>query len=119
MLLQRSSRAVSLTPEGESFFPRCREAIQAIGEARQDASRRSAPQGQVGDLGPFIVTGLVVRALQPPAQKYSRLSFRLHSTDRMARFAEEEGVDPPSAWASHGISARATCGFRKLRQTRW
>ncbi|HNN93442.1 MAG TPA: LysR family transcriptional regulator [Pseudomonadota bacterium] len=116
VLLQRSSRAVSLTPEGESFFLRCREAIQAISEARQDAQQaRSAPQGQVVISASFIVTSLVVRALQPLAQKYSRLSFRLHSTDRMARFAEE-GVDLA---VRVGEPQDADLRVRKLCQTRW
>ena len=116
MLLQRSSRAVSLTQRASRSSLRCREAIHAISEARQDAQQaRSAPQGQVVISASFIVTGLVVRALQPLAQKYSRPSFRLHSTDRMARFAEE-GVDLA---VRVGEPQDADLRVRKLRQTRW
>jgi DNA-binding transcriptional LysR family regulator len=116
VLFQRSSRAVSLTPEGEQFFARSREAIAAIQDARQDAQQaRSAPQGQVVISASFIVTKLVVRALQPLAQKHSRLSFRLHSTDRLARFAEE-GVDIA---VRVGEPQDADLRVRRLRQTRW
>lgn len=116
VLFQRSSRAVSLTPEGQSFFARCRDAMRALQEARQDALQaRSAPQGQVVLSASFIVTQVVVRALQPLAQKYSRLSFRLHSTDRMARFAEES-VDIA---VRVGEPQDADLRVRRLRQTRW
>jgi len=116
VLFQRSSRAVSLTPEGERFYARCREAITAIKDARQDAVQsRSAPQGQVVISASFIVTKVVVRALQPLLQKHNRLSFRLQSTDRMARFAEE-GVDIA---VRVGEPQDADLRVRRLRQTRW
>jgi DNA-binding transcriptional LysR family regulator len=116
VLFQRSSRAVSLTPEGESFFSRCLDAMRAVQDARQDALQsRSAPHGQVVLSASFIVTPVVVRALQPLAQKYGRLSFRLHSTDRLARFAEE-GVDLA---VRVGEPKDSDLRVRMLRQTRW
>lgn len=116
VLFQRSSRAVSLTPEGESFLARCSQAMRAIQDARQDASQaRSAPQGQVVISASFIVTKVVVRALQPLSQRYARLSFRLHSTDRLARFAEE-GVDVA---VRVGEPQDADLRVRRLCRTRW
>lgn len=116
VLFQRSSRAVSLTPEGDSFLARCSQAMRAIQDARQDASQaRSAPQGQVVISASFIVTKVVVRALQPLSQKYARLSFRLHSTDRLARFAEE-GVDVA---VRVGEPQDADLRVRRLCRTRW
>src|SRR5262245_30763260 len=59
-LLARSTRAVSLTAEGEAFFERCQGAVAAVQGAREalDAARRQ-PEGELTVSVPFVATSLV------------------------------------------------------------
>jgi LysR family transcriptional regulator, regulator for bpeEF and oprC len=116
VLLQRTSRAVSLTTEGEAFLSRCQEAILALKGARQEASvARNAPQGKLVVSASPIVAPWVTHALQALSLRYPRLSFRLSITDRLARFAEED-VDVA---VRVGELSDSSLGAKKLRQTRW
>ena len=116
ILLQRTSRAVSLTAEGEAFLLRCQEAILALKGARQEASgARSAPQGKLVVSASPIVIPWVTQALHALSLRYPRLSFRLSVTDRLARFAEEE-VDVA---VRVGELVDSNLGAKRLRQTSW
>jgi LysR family transcriptional regulator, regulator for bpeEF and oprC len=116
VLLQRTSRAVSLTPEGVAFLARCQEAISALKGARQEASvARNAPQGRLVVSASPIVVPWVIQAMQVLSLRYSRLSFRLSVTDRLTRFAEEE-VDVA---VRVGEFLDSSLGAKKLRQTSW
>jgi LysR family transcriptional regulator for bpeEF and oprC len=115
-LLQRSSRSVTLTREGEVFLERCRQAVLGVQGARdavQDARRE--PQGEVSITLPFIVAPFVVPNLARLGAQYPRLSFRLHMSDRVARLADE----------SYDVAIRmgplqdSTLVSRVLRKTRW
>jgi LysR family transcriptional regulator, regulator for bpeEF and oprC len=104
-LLDRSSRVVTLTRDGEEFLERCRQAVLGVQGAREALQgRRREPQGEIAltmssILAPFVVPGLTRLGAQ-----YPRLTFRLHLSDRIARLADESydvairmGELPPSS----------------------
>lgn len=115
-LLQRSSRSVTLTREGELFLERCRQAVlgvQGAREAVQDARRE--PQGEVAITLPFILAPFVVPDLARLGAQYPRLAFRLSMSDRIARLADE----------SYDVAIRmgplqdSTLVSKRLRKTQW
>jgi LysR family transcriptional regulator for bpeEF and oprC len=115
-LLQRTSRDVALTQEGEAFLERCQEAILALKGARQEASdARSTPRGQLSISASFIVAQWVIRAMQPLAARHPKLSFVLSVTDRLARFVEDD-IDVAIRVGPLQDSALSA---KRLRETRW
>jgi LysR family transcriptional regulator for bpeEF and oprC len=116
VLLQRTSRAVSLTPEGQSFLARCQEAMSALKDARREATdARFAPQGKLIISASFIVAPYATRALQILSQRYPALEAQLSITDRLARFVEED-VDVA---LRVGALQDSTLAMKRLRQNRW
>jgi LysR family transcriptional regulator, regulator for bpeEF and oprC len=115
-LLDRSSRAVTLTREGELFLDRCRRAVVDVQAAREamQGSRRE-PQGELVVTLPFIVAPIVLPQLTRIGAQYPRLSFRLHLSDRIARLTNE----------SYDVAVRigelddSSLIARALRKTRW
>jgi LysR family transcriptional regulator, regulator for bpeEF and oprC len=115
-LLDRSSRVVSLTREGEVFLERCRQAVTDVLGARDAVQgTRREPQGEVAVTMPFILAPIVVPRLARFGAQHPRLVFRLHLTDRRARLADERfdvairiGELEPSSLVG-----------RLLRSTRW
>src|SRR4051812_28466316 len=58
-LLVRDARAVTLTTEGAVLFDRCREAIAAVGGAREALEpARSVPAGELVVSVPFVASSL-------------------------------------------------------------
>jgi DNA-binding transcriptional LysR family regulator len=115
-LLDRSSRSVSLTPEGALFLDRCRQAVAGVLGAREAvAEARTEPQGELAVTLPFILAPFVVSDLPRLAAQHPRLAFRLHLTDRIARLADE------SYDVAIRIGELAPSGHvaRLLRRTRW
>jgi LysR family transcriptional regulator for bpeEF and oprC len=115
-LLDRSSRNVSLTPEGEVFLERCRQAVLGVQGAREAVQgARREPQGELSVTMPFILAPFVITNLPRLGAQYPRLSFRLHMTDRIARLGDE----------SYDVAVRigplpdSTLISRLLRKTRW
>jgi LysR family transcriptional regulator, regulator for bpeEF and oprC len=115
-LLDRSSRNVSLTPEGEMFLERCRQAVHGVQGARDAVQgARREPQGELSITMPFILAPFVMSDLALLGAQYPRLSFRIHMTDRIARLADE----------SYDVAIRigdlpdSTLISRLLRKTRW
>jgi LysR family transcriptional regulator, regulator for bpeEF and oprC len=115
-LLDRSSRNVSLTPEGEVFLERCRQAVLGVQGARDAVQgARREPQGELSITMPFILAPLVMNDLALLGAQYPRLSFRIHMTDRIARLGDE----------SYDVAIRvgelpdSTLISRLLRRTRW
>lgn len=115
-LLERSSRAVSLTREGELFLERCRRAVVDVQTAREAIQgTRREPQGELAVTMPFILAPFVVPQLARLGAQYPHLSFLLHLNDRIARLADERydvairmgELDDSSLIARH------------LRKTRW
>ena len=115
-LLQRTSRRVALTREGELFLSRCRDAVAAVTGARDlmDESRRQ-PQGSVRLSVPFIVAPLLLPGLTETLARYPRLSVRVEFSDRTASLAAGDADVAVRIGALEDSSLRA----RPLRQTRW
>lgn len=115
-LLDRSSRVVRLTPEGELFLRRCRQAVldvQGAREALQGARRE--PQGELAVTMPFILAPLVVPRLTRLGEQYPRLSFRLHLSDRLVRL----GAEQFDVAIRMGELESSSLVARLLRTTRW
>lgn len=92
-LFQRTTRSVSLTPAGATFFERCQQAVASVRGARAVlASARSEPSGVLALSVPFIAAPLVVPALGALSSRFPRLRFDVRVSDRVSRLAEE-GVD--------------------------
>jgi DNA-binding transcriptional LysR family regulator len=89
-LLVRTSRTVSLTPEGAQFLERCREAVASMQSGRDLMSQsRRLPRGEVHLTLSFIVGRLVVQSLLRCSTRYPHLSFRFTMTDRLVPLAQE------------------------------
>jgi len=114
-LLERTSRAVSVTPEGAVFFAQCRVAVAAVAGARSEMSAtRSAPRGEAVVSAPFILAPLVSAAVAQLRFRHPRLMVRIQVTDQMARFASERvDVAVRIGDADPGLLAKL------LRKTRW
>jgi DNA-binding transcriptional LysR family regulator len=92
-LLHRTSRHVSLTPEGSAFLEHCREAVTRMQAGRELlAQARKVAEGVLKVSMPLVLGRLVVPQLGRLAARHPRLSFNLSLTDRFTRMAEE-GVD--------------------------
>lgn len=90
-LFARTTRTVSLTPEGEQFLARCRDAIGSMTAARALMSEaRRQPKGEVHLSLSFILGRLIVPELGKMAARHPALSFRISMSDRLARLAEEK-----------------------------
>jgi DNA-binding transcriptional LysR family regulator len=115
-LLVRTSRTVSLTPEGSAFLERCREAILSVQTGRELLTQaRKAPRGELRVTLPFILGNLVVPRMATLSARYPELSFRVAMTDRPLRLAEE-GVDVA---VRIGVPADSGLIGRHLRDSRW
>jgi DNA-binding transcriptional LysR family regulator len=115
-LLLRSSRKVSLTPEGDEFLQRCREAIAGVQGAREVVARAGrAPHGEVALTLPYILAPLIVPSLGELGARYPKLIFRLQLTDRLSRMIEE-GIDVA---VRIGELEDSSLVKRLLRRTRW
>lgn len=115
-LLDRSSRSVALTREGEIFLQRCRPAVLSVlgaREAMQAANRE--PQGELAVTLPFILAPFVVPNLGRLSAQYPRLSFRVSLSDRLARLTDER-IDVAIRL---GELESSTLVARLLRKTRW
>ena len=115
-LLDRSSRVVTLTREGEVFLERCRRAVLDVQGARDAVEgNRREPQGELAVTMPIILGSFLVPRLARLAVQYPRLTFRLHVTDRIARLADE----------GHDVAIRmgelesSSLVARALRHSRW
>lgn len=90
-LLDRTSRTVALTREGELFFAHCRAALEQlrIGRERISASQQSA-RGPVRLALSPVLARLVLPGLSQLSDRYPGLTFELRVSDRLARLADEE-----------------------------
>jgi LysR family transcriptional regulator for bpeEF and oprC len=92
-LLHRTSRHVSLTPEGAAFLEHCREAVARMQSGRElVAQAQKVAEGELKVSLPLILGRAVVPELGRLASRHPRLSFNLSLTDRFTRLVEE-GVD--------------------------
>lgn len=89
-LLARTSRSVTLTPEGVDFLARCREAMSSLQAGREKLSQsRGLPRGELSISVPFILGRVVVPSLPRLSARYPDLTFRVTMTDRFVRLVEE------------------------------
>jgi LysR family transcriptional regulator for bpeEF and oprC len=89
-LLQRTSRSVSLTPEGATYLERARAALDAVRGGRDlVAQSRRSPRGEITVSIPVILGALVVSRLPSLARRHPSLRFTLRFTDRLARLADD------------------------------
>ncbi len=115
-LLDRSSRVVSLTREGEVFLERCQSAVLNVRGARDAIEGiRREPHGEISATFPFILAPFVVSSLPRLGAQYPRLSFRFDVSDRVVRLGRE----------TYDVAVRmgelddSTLVSRLLRRTRW
>lgn len=115
-LLDRSSRVVSLTREGEVFLERCQSAVLNVRGAREAIEGiRREPHGEISATFPFILAPFVVSSLPRLAAQYPRLSFRFDVSDRVVRL----GGESYDVAVRMGDLADSTLVSRLLRRTRW
>jgi LysR family transcriptional regulator for bpeEF and oprC len=115
-LLLRTSRSVTITREGEAFLAHCREAVRAVGAAREEAKdARRRPRGEVHlTMSPVLATP-VVRELPRLSERHPALRFRITVSDRLLRVVEE-GIDVALRL---GAPEDSSLVGRLLRQPRW
>jgi LysR family transcriptional regulator for bpeEF and oprC len=116
-LLNRSSRRVSLTEEGDAFLRGCQQAVASIRSAQEHVhSAQRAPRGRLTLSLPLMLGRTVVLpALKDFCDRYPGLSVHATLTDRMLNLADEN-VD---AGVRVGMIADSRLLVRKLRDIRW
>jgi DNA-binding transcriptional LysR family regulator len=93
-LLNRTTRKLSLTPEGERFYERCRSILAALEDAENEVSRtRDRPRGRLRMtvFAPFG-THALVPVLPRFLSRYPDVEVELEVSDRIADLVAE-GID--------------------------
>jgi len=89
-LLERTSRQVALTPEGESFLERAREAVAQVRAAREVAAQaQSAPKGPLTVTLPYILGPLVLPRLARLQARHPGLTLHVRLGDRFSKLVDE------------------------------
>jgi LysR family transcriptional regulator, regulator for bpeEF and oprC len=115
-LLQRTSRHVSLTPEGDAFFARCRGAVAEVQAGRELlAESRSVAQGTLRITMSPVLAELVGPEIAKLGARHPRLAFDVRLGDRFSRLAEE-GIDVA---VRIGALEDSSLVARPLRTPRW
>jgi DNA-binding transcriptional LysR family regulator len=115
-LLNRSSRAVGLTPEGKLFHVRAREAVASLQAGRAQLSRAgSEPRGDVHVSTSFILGPILVAALPALAARFPDLVVHLDLTDRVSSLLADE-VDVA---LRVGARTSSTLVSRIVHRPRW
>jgi DNA-binding transcriptional LysR family regulator len=93
-LLLRTTRWVSLTPEGEAYLEACLPALEQIDDAaRQIRGGAAEPRGRLVVAAPVVFGRMhVLPILNRLLRAHPRLSVQLRSADRVVALAEE-GID--------------------------
>ena len=91
LLLHRTTRSVSLTPDGELFYRRCADLLAEFNDAEQQlADRRGYPVGTLRLSAPIAFGRLVLRPLITRlCREHPGLRIDVSFTDRMVDMAEE------------------------------
>jgi DNA-binding transcriptional LysR family regulator len=88
-LFQRSTRSVSLTPEGALFLDRCRRILAEIAAAENELTSTTAcPQGRLRVSLP-LVSGLMLPVLSAFADRYPQIELDLDFSDRLVDVIDE------------------------------
>ena len=116
-LLNRSTRNLSLTPEGERYFHRCREILDLIDDTEaslQGPSER--PQGRLRvDMPGGIAHAVILPQLRQFQQRYPDIYLMIGVNDRQVDLIQE-GVDCVIRTGSLEDSALVA---RRLGELRW
>ena len=93
-LLNRTTRRLSLTPEGEAFFHRTQRILADIAEAENEVARfRERPQGKLRvNVGTAFGTYQLVPALPGFLERYPDIEVEITMTDRVVDLVED-GAD--------------------------
>ena len=115
-LLNRSSRAVALTPEGRILHARSREAVASLRAGHAQLTRtRGEPRGDVRVSTSFILGPILVGALPALAARYPELVVHLDLSDRVRGLVAED-VDVA---LRIGARTSSTLVSRVLYRPRW
>lgn len=115
-LLERTSRQVALTAEGESFLERAREAVAQLRAARELAAQaQHGPRGPLLVTMPYILGPLVLPRLARLLGRYPALTLHLRMGDRLSRLVEEH-IDVA---LRIGELEDSSLVARRLMSTRW
>ncbi len=89
-LLQRSTRRLALTSEGEVYFERVRRIVRDIADAESEVMRFGVrPRGRVrANVGTAFATYALLPALPEFLARYPEIGVDLHVTDRIVDLAE-------------------------------
>lgn len=116
-LLNRSTRNLSLTPEGERYFHRCREILELIADTEaslQGSSER--PQGRLRvDMPGGIAHAVILPQLAQFQQRYPDIYLMIGVNDRQVDLIQE-GVD---CVIRTGSLEDSTLVARRLGELRW
>src|ERR1700744_6240940 len=84
-LFQRTTRAVRLTEDGETYLAAAQMALDGLREAEQQlASRRAAPAGGVRIDLPSGVGRMLLPSFREFRQRHPKVTFEIALTDRMS-----------------------------------
>ncbi|HWK95150.1 MAG TPA: LysR family transcriptional regulator [Pseudolabrys sp.] len=91
-LLERSTRRLALTPEGETFLQRARRIVADIEEAEAEVARaRGAPRGRLRiNSGTAFGLHQLTLALPDFLTRYPEIDIELSITDRLVDLIEEQ-----------------------------
>ena len=91
-LLERSTRRLALTPEGETFFARAKRIVADIEEAEEEVSRiRGAPRGRLHiNSGTAFGLHQLAPALADFLARYPEIDLELSITDRLVDLIDEQ-----------------------------
>ncbi len=91
-LLERSTRRLALTPEGETFLSRARRIVADIEEAEAEVARvRGAPRGKLRiNSGTAFGLHQLAPALAEFLARYPEIDIELSITDRLVDLIEEQ-----------------------------
>jgi DNA-binding transcriptional LysR family regulator len=90
-LLQRTTRRLSVTPEGEAFYSRCKEVLAAIEEAESEVTTQSVePSGLIRVNAPLTFGVLHLAPLWGRfIEQYPKVAFDVTLSDRVVDLVEE------------------------------
>lgn len=115
-LLERSSRKVALSAEGQALLPRAREAVALLRAGREAAAHGARePRGKVTVSAPFTLSAQVSPTLARLTLQHPALAVALRFSDRIVRFVDE-GVDVA---VRMGELADSSLVARLLLRPRW
>jgi LysR family transcriptional regulator for bpeEF and oprC len=116
-LMNRTSRSITLTEEGQLFLRACRQAMEQVTVARERLhEQQSSPRGTLVVSLPLILgRRVILPALRGLLARHPLLSIRVNLTDRFVQLADEN-VDVA---VRIGAKSDSRLTRRKLSRVRW